>query len=55
MEPERLKSLTERAKEGDKSALEELFTDAWADIYRLALRILKNPVVYGKGEDTGGT
>ena len=43
MEPERLANLIEKAKQGNKSALEELFMDAWSSIYRLALRILKNP------------
>ncbi|MCL2857766.1 MAG: sigma-70 family RNA polymerase sigma factor [Oscillospiraceae bacterium] len=43
MEPERLAILIEKAKQGNKSALEELFMGAWNSIYRLALRILKNP------------
>ena len=42
MEPQRLKELVENAKLGDKNALEELFTNAWGSVYRLALRILKN-------------
>ena len=43
MEPERLIKLIEKAKQGDRNALEELFIGAWGSIYRLALRILKNP------------
>jgi len=42
MESNRLAKLIENAKQGDRNALEELFSDAFGSIYRLALRILKN-------------
>jgi len=43
MEPERLVKLVHEAKQGNMSTLEELCMDAFGNVYRLALRILKNP------------
>jgi len=43
LEPERLIELVEKAKQGDRNALEDLYVDAYNSIYRLALRILKKP------------
>ena len=43
MEPERLIRLVHKAKQGNVYALEELCMDAFNCVYRLALRILKNP------------
>jgi len=43
MEHSRLVDLIIRAQQGDKNALEELYVDIFNSVFRLALRMVKNP------------
>ena len=43
MEHSRLVDLITRAQQGDKNALEELYVDIFNSVFRLALRMVKNP------------